>query len=58
MNKIIRPWKSRLALFYIKKSFINRYKYYFLTIVAIIKDIALKYIYKILKNKCEECLIM
>lgn len=52
-NKLIRPWKSRLGLFYIENSnLIMDLKLIFLTIVAILsRETALSYIVKILLKK-------
>ena len=52
-NQLIRPWKSRLCLIYIKeKGLILDIKLIFLTILAIIKkEIALNAIHRILKKK-------
>jgi len=51
-NQIIRPWKSRLGLFYIKnQSFMLDMKLIYLTVVAILsREKALNGVYKILKK--------
>lgn len=60
-NQLIRPWKSRLALLYIKhQGFFLDVKLIFITILSIIsRDAAVKIIVKILKsNKADKNLIL
>ena len=51
-NQLIRPWKSRLGLIYIKnQSFMLDIQLIFLTVISIFsRDLALSHIVKILKN--------
>ena len=55
-NQLIRPWKSRLALFYIKHSSLNLdLQIIILTLISLFnKEYCLNFIYKILKEHNED----